>query len=232
MAEPVPALKAIQSLLLGEIWAQFRPHPAAHDAPGHSALTNATAHVGAAWLLKMDVRGFFPSITAHRIAAFLCGHGAAPEVAHALALLATAPTENGFTLPQGAPTSNAIATALCRLLDSRLVGLAAKHGALAYTRYVDDLTFSWRNSEVPATFALNVTRILRAEGFRSRPDKTRLLRTPALVTGYVVGVDSVRVSRRVRRRLRAAEHNLAAGQGDLDSVIGLRSLAACRKETR
>jgi hypothetical protein len=229
MAEPAPELKAVQAFLLEEIWAQFEAHPAAHDSSGHSALTNASAHVGAAWLLKLDVRGFFPSITAHRVAAFLTGQGACPEVARALALLATAPTENGFTLPQGAPTSNAIATALCRSLDSRLAGLAAKHRALAYTRYVDDLTFSWRG-DVPAAFALNATRILRAEGFRSRPDKTRLLRTPALVTGYVVGADSVRVSRRVRRRLRAAEHNLVTGNGDLDSVLGLRSIVTHRKD--
>ena len=50
------------------------------------------------------------------------------------------------SLPQGAPTSPAITNALCLKLDKRVSAMAKRLG-FTYTRYADDLTFSWKRAK-------------------------------------------------------------------------------------
>src|SRR5439155_13747971 len=90
-------------------------------------------------------------------------------------------------LPQGACTSPAITNALCRRLDRRLRGLAARHG-FAYTRYADDLTFSGDRPAAVGRLLKSVRTILEAEGLREHPRKTRVMRRGSRqgVTGVVV----------------------------------------------
>src|SRR5207248_737574 len=81
-------------------------------------------------------------------------------------------------LPQGAPTSPALANLACRRLDARLASLANKVGAV-YTRYADDLTFSFAK---PPEIRIGrllwwVDVICEQEGFIERPDKRRILRS-------------------------------------------------------
>ncbi|HEY0986854.1 MAG TPA: reverse transcriptase family protein, partial [Kofleriaceae bacterium] len=115
-------------------------------------------------------------------------------------------------LPQGAPTSPALANLACRRLDRRLAQLAAKVGAV-YTRYADDLTLSFAQRP-----ELRIGRLLwwidaicEQEGFLERPDKRRILRAnhQQRVTGLVVNA-GVNVPRADRRRFRAILHNCAA----------------------
>ncbi|MBF2719936.1 RNA-directed DNA polymerase [Psychrobacter sp. NG254] len=132
-------------------------------------------------------------------------------------------------LPQGAPTSPALSNIVCLNLDRRLTGLADKIG-LRYSRYADDLTFSLPVSSQKSTSAKSdsdtkhnqligqllgsVNKILREEGFALNNDKTRVIRTGNQhnVTGMVVNGSGVpRVSRQIKRMLRAAVHNLESG---------------------
>ncbi|HRC58948.1 MAG TPA: reverse transcriptase family protein, partial [Kofleriaceae bacterium] len=112
-------------------------------------------------------------------------------------------------LPQGAPTSPALANLACRRLDVRLTRLAARYGA-TYTRYADDLTFSFPQ---PPQFAIGrflwwVDGICQQEGFLEHPAKRKLLRkkTQQRVTGLVTNQE-VHVPRADRRRFRALLHN-------------------------
>ena len=111
--------------------------------------------------------------------------------------------------PQGAPTSPAISNLICRGLDHRLHSLAQKLGG-AYTRYADDLTFSF--DETPSRgvgrFRWWVNQICQQEGFVVREDKFRVIRASQQqrVTGIVVN-DKLSVPRRDRRRFRAILHN-------------------------
>ncbi|MEM8736564.1 MAG: reverse transcriptase domain-containing protein, partial [Planctomycetota bacterium] len=77
-------------------------------------------------------------------------------------------------LPQGAPTSPAIANAVAYRLDQRLAGLARSVGA-DYTRYADDLTFSGDLSFVGAVSRVIplVGAIAMEEGFTVNFRKTR-----------------------------------------------------------
>jgi hypothetical protein len=230
---PLPKLKAAQHWILRNVVEKLPVHGAVHGfLPGRSILTNAAAHRDPAIVLKMDIKDFFPTVTLPRVRGVFRKAGYREQIATLLALLCTeAPREivqhegkdyfialGPRCLPQGAPTSPALTNALCLRLDQRLAGLARRLG-WRYTRYADDLTFSLpaRHAGPPRLGALMglVRRIVEAEGFRIHPDKTRVARRGGrqTVTGLVVnGEQGPRVSRRRRRQLRAAIHNLKHGK--------------------
>jgi RNA-directed DNA polymerase len=80
-------------------------------------------------------------------------------------------------LPQGAPTSPALANLCTYRADCRLSGLARSVGA-QYTRYADDLAFSGdRGFERGIErFSTHVAAILIEEGFHVHHRKTRVMR--------------------------------------------------------
>ena len=235
---PLPQLKALQRWALRHYFEKLPVHGAAHGfVPARSVLTNALAHAGADVLVKLDVKDFFPSIHWKRVKGLLRKAGVAEQVATLLALLATeAPRQcvefkdkvlhvatGPRALPQGAPTSPAITNALCRRMDVRLSALARELG-FTYTRYADDLTFSFRKTPERPRPALGVLvdkvrSILQSEGFVLHPNKTRVLRRgmAQYVTGLAINAAGpqdakARVPREVQRRLRAAIHNRRQGK--------------------
>lgn len=258
---PRRALKGHQRWILRHVAERLPVHGAAHGfLAGRSIVTNAAVHAGAATVVKVDLKDFFPTVSWRRVKGLLRAAGYPERVATLMALLSTeAPREavdfRGKTwwvaagpraLPQGAPTSPAFTNALCRRMDRRLSGLARALG-FRYTRYADDLTFSWRppvgddagaHPKAPVAHLLRaVGRIVRAEGFRVHPDKTRVMHAggPQIVTGLVVNAPpegheaaAARVPRKLRKQLRAALHNRAAGRtpkGD-ESLAQLQGMAA------
>ncbi len=92
-------------------------------------------------------------------------------------------------LPQGAPTSPALANLAAYKLDCRLAGLAQKFGA-NYTRYADDLTFSGDRefAKEHKHFLKLVRAIITDEGFTPREEKTKIMGAGASqkVTGIIV----------------------------------------------
>ncbi|HZI10741.1 MAG TPA: reverse transcriptase family protein, partial [Myxococcus sp.] len=234
-------------------------HGAAHGfVAGRSILTNALAHQGADVVVKVDVKDFFPSVTWRRVKGLLRKGGLPEGTATLLSLMATeAPREavqfrgkllyvakGPRALPQGAPTSPGITNALCLRLDKRLSALAKRLG-FVYTRYADDLTFSWTRAKQPkarrsqrppvAVLLSRVEKVVEGEGFRLHPDKTRVARkgTRQRVTGLVVnkaadGLPAARVPRDVVRRLRAAIHNREKGKParEGESLDQLKGMAA------
>jgi RNA-directed DNA polymerase len=242
IAAPRARLKQVQRVILDQILARLPVHDACQGfVPGRSIVTNATPHRGAAVLLKMDLRDFFPTVHYRRAQGFFQRIGYGEEVAATLAGLVThrpvlADGSVGWpgVLPQGAPTSPALANLVCRRLDARLAGLARKSGAV-YTRYADDLTFSF--AAEPAVdlgrFAWWVDQICGQEGFVENTRKRRILRrgNQQRVTGVVVN-DKLSVPRAARRRFRAIlencrRHGLASqARGRDDFADYLRGFAA------
>lgn len=112
-------------------------------------------------------------------------------------------------LPQGAPTSPALANLCAFQLDVRLTELAGSLGAV-YSRYADDLTFSGDGALAGAAGRLGklVGRIAREEGFALNPDKTRVMRASGRqwVTGLVVN-QGPHVARDAFDVLKATLHN-------------------------
>ncbi len=170
LAVPKRRLKTVQRLVLDKILAAVPVHPAAHGfCRGRSVRTYVEPHRKPKALLRMDLAEFFPSIRFPRVAAFFRTMGYPEAVADALAALCT----YEGALPQGAPTSPALANAMAYRLDCRLAGLAASLG-LAYTRYADDLAFS--AARLHDSMLPHVAAIVMEEGFTPNYRKTRLMR--------------------------------------------------------
>ncbi|HVI04340.1 MAG TPA: reverse transcriptase domain-containing protein [Enhygromyxa sp.] len=248
ISAPRAPLRAIQRTIYSNILAKVPVHEAAHGfVPGRSTVTNATPHLGARLLLKTDIREFFPTIHYWRVRGMFVSFGYDERVAGALASLCTRrPVVDRAgervvvwpgLVPQGAPTSPAIANLVCLRLDARLSGLAEKIGA-RYTRYADDLSFSFHDPDsverldVGRTFWW-VDQILQQEGFAEHAGKRQVLRPSRrqLVTGIVVN-EKLTVPREARRQFRALLHNCRAhrvdsqARGRADFADYLRGYAA------
>lgn len=220
ISAPMPRLKRAQYWVLDNVLARAPVHPAAHGfLKGRSIVSNAAPHVGRAVVINVDLKDFFPSIAMPRVKGVFTQLGYSGQVATALALLCTeAATEtvsvDGETfhvahgpraLPQGAPSSPALTNILCRRLDARLQGAAAKLG-YSYTRYADDLTFSGGDDtrKLAGKLLWRVRQIVIDEGFTPHPHKQHVMRDSERqsVTGIVVN-EKPAVDRDTLRRFRA-----------------------------
>ncbi|MFN3132847.1 retron St85 family RNA-directed DNA polymerase [Roseibium sp.] len=170
---------------------------------GRSAVQNAEYHRGAKHLLNVDIRQFFPSITIAQVREIFGSLGYTEEVAGVLAELCCLDGR----VPQGAPTSPAIANLVLRGLDDQLSLLAEKKG-YRYSRYADDLTFS-SQTRIEAEFLDSVREAVEASGFYLKPEKTRFGGAEGRmeVTGVVIN-EKPQPSRAWRKRTRAALHKL------------------------
>jgi retron-type reverse transcriptase len=209
---PDATTKALQRRILRRVLARLPAHPAAHGFErGRSIATNAVMHERAAVVLKLDIHDFFSATKAARVRRFFRVIGWDREAAKILVRLTT--RDGG--LPTGAPTSPRLANLVNVMLDARLSGLAAREGA-TYTRYADDLTFSFAVDEgAGVRRVIRVAqRILWAERYElhlARKLQVRRRWERQLVTGLVVN-DRVRLPRSRRRWLRAVEHHVAVGR--------------------
>lgn len=195
---PSPLLLAIQQWILRNVLYKLPLSDVAHGGvPGRSIISNASAHLGARSVLKMDLRGFFDTVLLSRGIGIFESAGYSPHLSKSLALLCF----EGGRLPQGAATSPALANLATVSLDGRLEGLAVKFD-LTYSRYVDDLTFSGRS--IGVRFSAIVQEIVEDAGFVVNSEKTRLMRgcSPKFVTGLAVGGERLRVPRRFKRDVR------------------------------
>jgi len=207
MEVPKPRLRHIQRRILREILDPIPVHAAAHGfRKGKSCRTFVEPHIGRDVVLRMDLRDFFPSIPAPRIHALFATLGYPEAVARLLTGLCTNAVPMAIArrgadswltakrlgvphLPQGAPTSPALAN-LCALhLDMRLDELARSMDG-QYTRYADDLAVSGGAAlrrGVPRISRL-VTVIAMEEGFEINHRKTRSMHRShrQLLTGVVV----------------------------------------------
>ena len=237
---PKRRLKAIQRRLLELLVEKLPVSEHAHGfRKGRSIRTGAEQHVGKRLILKLDLKDFFPSVTAARVRGLLIAHGYSFPVATTLAVLMTEaerqPVEvNGqvFHVPvgnrhcvQGAPTSPGLCNALVLRLDRRLAGLARKRN-LTYTRYADDLTFSgdWDKGTAHQIRGA-ISRIIEAEGFKVNTVKTRLMGqgNRQSVTGVVVN-QVLGLSRQERRRLRAMIHQFNCNAGRTEEHAARRAV--------
>ncbi len=224
---PKQELKAVQHQILHEILDLVPAHPAAHGfLRGRSIVTNAAPHVGSKFILKQDLENFYPSVKYSRVVAIFRSLGFSREVSIWLARLTTSAPPWGLDtpinnwelwqfmthhLPQGAPTSPAIANLSAFGLDVRLSGLAKAYN-LKYTRYADDLTFSGPGLSIPALndFIPLTNKIIASERFSVNKRKRKIIRNSQrqCVTGVVVN-EKVNISRQDYDRLKAILHNCA-----------------------
>ncbi|MHC5113250.1 MAG: reverse transcriptase family protein [Planctomycetota bacterium] len=227
---PDDRLKAVQRRINRRVLALLVSHRCVHGFErGRSIVTNALPHLRQAVVVRMDIRDFFTSTAAARVKDFYRKIGWNREAATLLAKLTT----YAGGLPQGAPTSPRLANLVNYRMDTRLDRFALSVGA-TYTRYADDLTFSFADDpggrrvrhlvQIVGRIALDEHYVVH----KRRKLHVRRKHQQQRVTGLVVN-DRVNLPRRTRRWLRAVEHRLAEGRPatiEPSAVAGWRALAS------
>ena len=228
---PKTQLRAHQQRLLQGLLEYVPPHEAAHGfRTRHSCVTNARPHVGQAVVMRMDLEYFFGGIGGGKVYALFTTLGYPAAAARALTRLTTCTTPDSTFdakgssvswlsrkrlqsphLPQGAPTSAALANLCAFNFDVRVQALAETFG-VRYTRYADDLTFSGEAALTLRAHALqaHVAAIALEESFRVNHHKTKVLpaATRQRVTGIVVN-RTTNIALEDYDRVKATLHNCA-----------------------
>jgi hypothetical protein len=229
---PKPRLKRLQRRILHGILDVVPVHPAAFGfVRGRNCLQAAQRHSGEEVVICLDLRNFFVSVPAARVHAIFRCLGYPWQVARVLTGLCTVTTPAeiradlsaeqrhrslpgralaGAHLPQGAPTSPALANLVAWRLDRRLDGLARRIGA-TYTRYADDMVISGDHDiaiEGARAILEVVGEIVAEEGFELNTAKTRVQRNTGrqTVTGIVVN-RHINIRRTEFDCLKAVLHN-------------------------
>lgn len=184
---PNPCLLRVQRWIVRYLLSRLTPHPASYAySRNRSSVMCARMHCGAKWLIKIDVRQFFESISERQVYRVFTDLGYQPLVALELTRICTRPSfsidrfmrhrwNNRFngtrytieqyhsvlvgSLPQGAPTSPMLSNLAVWDLDEALNCYAMNRG-IVYTRYADDLMFSTSSTEFSRASAEEVVRFV------------------------------------------------------------------------
>ena len=227
---PSKELKEIQRRFTRNVLLQIEISPDVHGGvKGCSPRSNATPHLRRKWIASLDVRDFFPQVHHDIVLQLLRKElGFGRDVSR----LVTRLTTRDGGLPQGAPSSLALANLiLWKPVD---VPIAAKAAALDlnYTRWVDDISAS---GDDPRPIINAIAMRLSQRGLRMYRDKGKSQTKPKLkitphwrrqeVTGLVVNGKTPTVSRQRRDRVRAAIQQMKSLKDSefkkaLDSIQG------------
>lgn len=179
---------------------------------GKGIIDNADKHKKKKYVVNIDLENYFGTITFPRVYGifknkpFNFSHSAS-------SVLAQLCTCDGI-LPQGACTSPVLANIATASLDKQLTQLAKKKG-ITYTRYADDLTFSFNQHTMEDIIkkedglekfeiGTHLKHIIENNGFKINPNKFRvqLKNERQSVTGLVVN-EKVNLEREYIRNTRA-----------------------------
>jgi RNA-directed DNA polymerase len=245
IAVPSRLLMGVQKRLARILQDAAKVKPSAHGfVKKKSIVSNAEAHAGErkTFVFNIDLKDFFPSITFYRVRGvfmsppFVFPHAVATVLAHLC-------TWKGV-LPQGAPTSPVLSNLVCRGLDGDLQKLAHECRA-TYTRYVDDITFSFsekskkylperivRVSGDTYSVGESLAQIVGVHSFLIHPDKVRLnsIHGRMEVTGLTVNeFPNVRRSfvHEIRGMLHAWEKH-----GLKNAELAFSTKKTCRRQLR
>lgn len=203
---------------------QFRylssPHIASRSAfayvTGRSAADCARVHLNSEWIIRVDVRDFFHSISEDRVYMSLKHHGLDSDSARLLSRMTTRRPADpipkwllpfglatrrlpGFSshkakigfLPQGSPTSGALSNLVTQPIDE-ILALVAQERGWRYTRYADDIFVS-----APKMATRPSSQTIR----RSVEEAVSLAHQAVIVEGFTPHTQKTRVMRQGNRQI-------------------------------
>ncbi len=195
---PSKRLKKRQRWILTNILNKIKVSDCAHGFElNRSIKTHAELHADHDYVICMDIKDFFPSITEKMVISLFKQIGYTTNASCELARLCS----YNSVLPQGAPTSPKIANIICKRMD-KAIQRYAKENNITYSRYADDLTFS-SNDEMRGLID-EITEIANKYDFSINNRKTRIFSPgePKFITGLVVQNGIVRVPKHFKRDLK------------------------------
>lgn len=206
--EPDDNLKKVQGRILRVFLNPVEVHPAAMGFRLKKSIADhARAHAGASLIITSDLQDFFPATTAYRVRQWWCTQVESEQAAQLFTLLTT----YRGSLPQGAPTSPALSNLVNSGMDEALTRRIQETGGV-YTRYGDDMAFSWQTlHHPPPELERAVRRIVREYGYELHPEKgwcVSSLDDEPEITGVILRKDgTVTVSDTIREKIRELERS-------------------------
>lgn len=215
---PNQELKNIQRNLATILSRLYKPSEGVHGfVKDRSIVTNAKIHEGQPFVLNLDLKNFFPSITFQRVVDLF--EGLPFQMSRDGAVILARICCEDQQLPQGSPTSPVISNLICRDLDRKFLDFTEEIES-KYSRYADDITISTKlertlpfilyfNKNNTVFLSKRVVEIIRENGFEVNYKKIRL-HTCFMhqeVTGITVN-QRLNVARKFIRQIRAMFHAL------------------------
>jgi RNA-directed DNA polymerase len=207
--EPLRGIqKQIQRKLLGTL---DLPFYLCGGVKGRTLLDNMMLHAGAATIVTIDIKDFFPSIDNRRVYfVWTKVLGCAPRIG---AVLTRLTTRNHY-LPQGSSTSTMLANLALFSVDEPIREASEKAG-VHYSTWVDDLAFSGSTSRdiIPV-----VIQTLRGAGFSLSRKKIKIMGpgTRKVLNGVLADRFPSVLPERLSQ-LRSGIHKLRTNQVPMDS---------------
>lgn len=201
---PYPVLLEVQRWIASKILSKIKIHSAAHGfVPGRSIISNASQHLGNKYLLMLDIKDFFPSISLLEVRRIFYQLGYSRRVSSLLARLCCLDGK----LPQGAATSPTLSNIKAINLDEKLSNYANSL-SITYSRYADDMAFSWNNDQINPF--INIDNLISSCGFDINPKKSRLAGPTErkVITGISITSGRLCLPKSTKRLLRQDAHLL------------------------
>ena len=202
-----------------------------------SHIFNASMHLGESQLIKLDIVRFFESISERQVYNVFKKLGYKNSVALILTRICTRVirfdndrrfnnnekrwiTKHSYKydsnkrevkrighLPQGAPTSPALANLVCYELDSKIEEFSNEYNLNSYTRYADDIIISgnFPDKKTAISYIFMISRILRDYGFKTNYLKTKYCGSGdrKIITGICINdKDQLRIPIEYKNKIR------------------------------
>lgn len=214
IAHPAKEVKKVQRWVVKNILSAFPVHECATAySKGNSIAKNAQLHSQNSYLVKMDLRNFFPSIRPNDFEFYLAN--TVPDrysrvdidlLIHALFWKPKRKQE--FELAIGAPSSPILSNILMYNFDA-CMKLWCDVNAVCYTRYADDLTFSTNRRGISSDiieYVRRITRDMQSPSLSVNEEKTVVASKACSrrVTGVTITNDNqISIGRPRKRAIRA-----------------------------
>ncbi|GKV95113.1 RNA-directed DNA polymerase [Pectobacterium aroidearum] len=196
--------------------------------PGKNGIYEAAKkHCNSKWVLSIDLKDFFHTITLDKVILALVDIGYRAEQASKLAEILTL----NQRLPQGAPSSPVISNLVFKSTDACINEFIVGEN-ISYTRYADDLIFSGVNVDFDIDFFKdNIIDLLQSKGWVIAEEKLHIAKVPnrLKVHGFLVHDIKPRLTKGYRNKIRAYNHLLHAekiDKNDMDRIKGHVSYSA------
>ena len=218
--QPSNSLKQKQKELIS-LYNEFPLHTACACKKGSGPLNAALPHLGAKYLLKVDISNCYQNITYDQVYDRIVKEYDNTDIKKEMLdnlKYCFINWKGRKILPTGSPTS----PILCNIALSSIdyyVNKAAKRYGYVYTRYMDDLNLSTKSNERDWRLINLIQGMLIGAGFPVNKKKTRWYGRGDNDAKIVAGVSLQSVSRRqIKRLVRARLQNLAKNNEPIDSI--------------
>ena len=205
---PSRELKRVQRKILNRLLHPVKlPYFLFGAVSGRGVTQHAAEHLGQKCVVKMDVKGYYPSVTNRHV------YSVWRDVLHysqPIARLLTQLTTFKWHLPQGAPTSPALANLFLASIYGPVLEACTQHSVIP-TAWIDDLYFSGHDARQVMEL---VRRTLAENGFKLSPKKRTIFteRNAKVIAGVRLGAGGTRAPKEKLHDIRAAIHKLELGR--------------------